>query len=107
LEKLTEILQREGAAAGAGALFRVCCWILLGMSVVTFFLFAADKRRAVRGKWRIRESALLLVSLFGGAAGGLLAMGFFRHKIRKPAFYIGLPLMLTAQIAGLFYLFLK
>ena len=87
-----------GAVAFDG-LFRILSWICLIASAVTFVLFAADKRRAERGKRRIRESVLLLFSLFGGAAGGLLAMYFVRHKTRKAKFFIGLPLMLAGQIA--------
>ena len=41
---------------------------------------------------------LLGLSLIGGSAGGLIAMYLFRHKIRKPAFAYGLPVMLLVQV---------
>ena len=71
-------------------------WLVL-INLVTFFAFGIDKWKAVRGKWRIRESTLLGLSLIGGAAGGLAGMYLFRHKIRKSRFRIGVPLMLIAQ----------
>ena len=73
-------------------------YYLLLINIVTFLAFAIDKRRAVIRKWRIPEKTLLGLSIIGGSAGGLIAMNFFRHKIRKAAFAYGLPIMLLAQI---------
>ena len=72
---------------------------ILAVSLLTWALFGIDKWKAVRGKWRIRESTLLGLSLIGGAAGGLAGMYLFRHKIRKMRFRIGVPLMLLVQAA--------
>lgn len=60
------------------------------MSVLSFFLFGADKRRAVRGEFRIRERTLLLSALLGGP-GALLGMRLFHHKTRKPLFRVLVP----------------
>ena len=73
-------------------------YYLLLINIVTFLAFAIDKRRAVKRKWRIPEKTLLGLSIIGGSAGGLIAMYFFRNKIRKAAFAYGLPIMLLAQI---------
>ena len=73
-------------------------YYLLLINIVTFLVFAIDKRRAVKRKWRIPEKTLLGLSLIGGSAGGLIAMYYFRHKIRKPAFAYGLPMMLLVQV---------
>jgi uncharacterized membrane protein YsdA (DUF1294 family) len=66
-------------------------YILCFCSIITFVLFGLDKSRAVNHRWRIRESTLLLASLFGGI-GGLLGMLFFHHKTRKWKFRILVPL---------------
>ena len=58
-----------------------------------------DKRRAVRGRWRVPERTLLTVCALFGAAGGLMGMKLFRHKTQKPRFRFGVPLMLIAQLA--------
>ena len=80
-------------------------WVYLAaINVITFFLFLIDKVKAVKGKFRIRESTLLSLSFIGGALGGLLAMIICRHKIRKKAFTIGLPLMLGMHIIMIVFL---
>lgn len=77
---------------------------LLVMNLLTFAMFGIDKWKAVHGKWRIRESTLLGLSLVGGAAGGLAAMYVCRHKTKKVYFKTGLPAMLAIQAILLFYL---
>ena len=83
---------------GIRHLDRMMGFYLFLINIVTFLAFASDKRRAARRKWRIPEKTLLGLSLIGGAAGGIIAMYCFRHKIRKPAFAYGLPLMLLLQV---------
>ena len=73
-------------------------YYLLLINIVTFLVFVIDKRRAVKRKWRIPEKTLLGLSLIGGSAGGLIVMYYFRHKIWKPAFAYGLPMMLLVQV---------
>ena len=65
-------------------------YILCFCSIITFVLFGLDKSRAVNHRWRIRESILLLASLFGGI-GGLMGMLLFHHKTRKWKFRILVP----------------
>ena len=72
---------------------------ILAVSLLTWILFGLDKWKAIHGKWRIRESTLLGLSLIGGAAGGLAGMYLFRHKIRKMRFRIGVPFMFLVQAA--------
>ncbi len=57
------------------------------INIATFGVYWADKAAARRGGWRTRESALLTLSLVGGAFGGLLAMILFHHKTRKLIFW--------------------
>lgn len=68
------------------------------VNIVAFVLYGADKRRAIKGQWRIRESALIAFSFFGpfGAAAG---MKLFIHKTRKAKFklvYLFIALHLAA-----------
>ena len=65
----------------------VLCWMAI-TSVIAFFYFGWDKRRAEKGKSRVPERVLLAWSVVGGAPGGLLAMLAFRHKIRTKAFWV-------------------
>ncbi len=80
----------------------VVCIYLLGINVVAFLAFFADKAKAKLHRWRIPEATLLMLCVLGGSVGGLLGMLLFRHKIRKPAFYVGVPMILIIQIIVLF-----
>lgn len=69
------------------------------MNAVGFFLMGDDKNRARKGRWRIPERTLFLVSLLGGSLGSLAGMYCFRHKTRHLAFRFGLPSILIVHIA--------
>ena len=70
------------------------------LSAWAFLLYGWDKALAKLHRRRIPEAALLGCALLGGSAGALLGMALFHHKIRKPPFRYGVPLMLCAH-AGL------
>lgn len=55
----------------------------LTLSLISFFSYAFDKRRAERGGRRVPEPQLLLVDLLGGWPGGWLGQRVFRHKTAK------------------------
>lgn len=63
----------------------LCIWTLL-MSLITFVTFGIDKKKAVLHKERISERTLLVLSLMGGAFGGVLGMKVFHHKTLKKKF---------------------
>ncbi|MCD8191042.1 MAG: DUF1294 domain-containing protein [Clostridiales bacterium] len=71
---------------------------LAAANIVGFTAMGSDKRRAERGKWRIRERTLFIIALLGGSVGVLLGMYTFRHKTRHWYFVYGTPLILVAQI---------
>jgi len=77
------------------------------MSFALFILYGIDKRRAQKGKWRIKESTLILMSLFGGSLGAILGMKAFRHKTKHTYFWIINYSCLILQVSLLLYLFLK
>ena len=72
---------------------------LLAMNLLSFCLMGLDKRRAVKGQWRISERALLLFGFFGGSLGGLLGMFLFRHKTKHRKFTVLMPLFLVFHMA--------
>ncbi|MGD9586142.1 MAG: DUF1294 domain-containing protein [Brachymonas sp.] len=57
-----------------------------GLSVLTFLVYAIDKTRAQRRRWRIPEKQLHVLSLAGGWPGALAAQQLLRHKNAKPEF---------------------
>ena len=78
---------------------------IIVLSLITFCVYAADKRKAKKGKWRVKEGALLGLSFFGGALGGYAAMHVKRHKTKHWYFHAVNLLGLLWQIAVLVYLF--
>lgn len=81
-------------------------WLIgaLVWNSIVFILYVLDKRRAVRGQWRISEKTLLLVTLACGGFGDWLAANYCHHKTRKWYFvltwYLGmlLGLLVTYMI---------
>ena len=64
---------------------------------IVFFVFGVDKYKAVRNKWRIPETTLLIAAVFG-VIGAFAGMHVFHHKTRKPKFYIGVPVIFFLEV---------
>ncbi|MBP3254664.1 MAG: DUF1294 domain-containing protein [Bacteroidales bacterium] len=77
---------------------------LIAINIFAFCLYAVDKRRAVKGKRRIKELHLMFSALIGGSIGALSAMQLCRHKTKHLKFTIGVPLILLCQIIAVLYL---
>ncbi|MDH5917708.1 DUF1294 domain-containing protein [Vibrio splendidus] len=60
-------------------------WYLV-IGVVTFFVYAKDKRAAINGNWRVPEKTLHIFSVAGGWLGALIAQEKLRHKTQKQPF---------------------
>ncbi len=71
---------------------------LVIINALSFALMLADKRRAQKKRWRIRESTLLAVAALGGSVGSLIGMYTVRHKTKHLKFTLGVPLILAVQI---------
>lgn len=76
------------------------------LNLIAFAMFAIDKRKAIKNKWRISEAALIFASVFG-IIGGLCGMYVMHHKTKKPKFFIGLPIILISELAAVFYIIFK
>jgi uncharacterized membrane protein YsdA (DUF1294 family) len=72
---------------------------LLVINLIAIIITCYDKRCAVKNKWRIKESTLLIVSLIGGSVGMLATMKIIRHKTKHKKFMIGIPAIIILQIA--------
>lgn len=68
------------------------------VNIVGFVMMGVDKKRAIRGAWRISEASLFLTALIGGSLGCILGMRKFRHKTRHWYFKYGMPAILILQI---------
>lgn len=75
------------------------------INVIAFLMYGLDKVKAKRRQWRIPESTLLGVAVIGGSIGAFLGMQIFRHKTKKPKFYIGVPAIFILQVIGIWVIF--
>lgn len=66
------------------------------LSVIAFCFYAADKKKAKKGAWRIPEKVLLGLGFLGGSIGALLGMKLLRHKTKHWYFW-------AVNIAGLLW----
>ena len=72
---------------------------LLGVNILAFLLYGADKRKAQKSKRRIPERTLLWIAAIGGSVGAFMGMRYFHHKTQHKKFYIGLPVIIMTQTA--------
>jgi len=68
------------------------------LSSAAFVLYGADKYRAARGHWRIREGTLHLVEALGGWPGAFLAQQVLRHKTAKRPYQVTFWLIVAAHV---------
>ena len=69
------------------------------INLIGFAIMGIDKRKAIKGAYRIPEATLFCVALLGGSLGPTLGMNLFRHKTKHWYFVVGMPLIFFAQLA--------
>ena len=68
---------------------------LIIINIITFAMYGVDKRKAIRHKWRVPESTLIMAAWIGGAVGAVLGMAVFHHKTLKWKFRVSVPTALV------------
>lgn len=68
-------------------------YYLIFINIIAFIFFGVDKKKAVKNKWKIKESILLLFSFIGGGIGSLFGIYLFHHKTKKKKFTFGVQLL--------------
>ena len=71
---------------------------LILINFIAFLSMYIDKKKAIKEKWRIKESTLLMLALVGGSIGAIIGMYAFHHKTQKPRFFLGIPIKIVLQI---------
>lgn len=81
---------------------------ITAINIIGFLIMLIDKKKAEKGKWRIPEKTIFLVTILGGGIGTISGMYIFRHKTKKLQFTIGLPTITILEIIGIiYYLFIN
>ena len=73
--------------------------VLVIWNIIVFALYAIDKRRAAKNKWRISEATLLTCAFLMGGIGAFLGMRMLRHKTQHWQFKLLVPLAVIINIA--------
>ena len=73
------------------------------INVIGFLVMYIDKQKAKKGKWRIPEKTIFIITALGGGIGTIAGMYTFRHKTQKLKFTIGLPFITILEIIGIIY----
>ena len=73
--------------------------VIVLWNIVTFALYALDKSRAKRNKWRISEACLIACAFFMGGIGAMLGMSILRHKTQHIKFKLLVPIAVVLNIA--------
>ena len=77
------------------------------INIIGFFIMWLDKRKAIKGSWRIPEKTLFIITALGGGIGTIAGMYTFRHKTEKIQFVIGFPVITILEIMAIIYFVLK
>ena len=74
------------------------------INIIAFAVYGIDKRKAMKNRFRIKESTLFLLAILGGSSGALFGMYTFRHKTKKWYFKFGIPMILILQVGLIGYI---
>ena len=74
--------------------------VVAALSLVSFFVYGWDKRRARQDGRRVPEKTLHLLAVLGGWPGALAGQSTFRHKTKKFTFRIVFWLCVILHLAA-------
>lgn len=77
------------------------------INLIGFFIMWLDKQKAKKGKWRIPEKTLFIITALGGGIGTIAGMYTFRHKTQKFGFVIGFPFITILEIITIIYFIIR
>lgn len=81
----------------------ILIYYLISINIIAFMTIYIDKEKAIKHKWRIKESNLFLLAIIGGSLGTYLGMYSFHHKTKHKKFILGIPLIMFFQISLFFF----
>ena len=79
-------------------LYSILVGCLVVINLIGYLSMWSDKKRAIKGKYRIPEKTLFTIAICGGSIGSICGMNHFRHKTKHWYFKYGMPVILILQI---------
>jgi uncharacterized membrane protein YsdA (DUF1294 family) len=83
---------------------RIIYIYLIVINIYSFIIVNVDKYKALKHKWRIKESNFFALAFLGGALGIFISMKIFRHKIRYNRFRYGIPFIILLNIITFYWI---
>ncbi len=80
----------------SSAVIAIAAYILI-ISIISVIMTIKDKTCAKKGKWRVPEKTLFILSALGGSAAMYITMKAIRHKTQHKRFMIGIPVIMIVQ----------
>ena len=74
------------------------------MNLILYIAMVIDKKRAIKGKWRIPEKNLFLLAALGGGLGGMIALVTKHHKSRHLSFILVYSITIVFHAVAAYYL---
>ena len=75
-------------------MYKALITYLVAINLLGIIVTVADKKKAIKGKYRIPELDLWIIVLLGGSLGTYIAMKIVRHKTKHKNFMIGIPIII-------------
>ena len=80
-------------------IYVIAAAVIVLWNIITFSLYAIDKRKAAKNKWRISEATLIACAFIMGGIGAMLGMSILRHKTQHLKFKLLVPIAVILNIA--------
>lgn len=77
------------------------------INFIGFFTMYIDKNKAKKGKYRISEKTIFIISILLGSIGVYIGMYKFRHKTKHTLFTVGIPICIIINAFCIYYIISK
>ncbi len=87
-------------------LFYLIIYILV-INLIGFLTMLIDKKKAIKGSYRISEKGIFTIAILLGGIGVYIGMYKFRHKTKHTLFTVGIPVCIILNIISCYYIVTK
>ncbi len=81
-------------------------WILIAyfviINILAVYATIHDKKSAIKHKWRVPESTLLILAAMSGCVVMYITMRIIHHKTKKLKFMLGIPVIFVLEVLAVF-----